>query len=58
MPFKQTAWSLDDLFPGTDSPELEDAFNQLEVQVEKFEIAAPALDEIFVQVVQGQGEPA
>jgi ABC-2 type transport system ATP-binding protein len=46
------------LAPGTDPQDVLQALVAASVQVEKFEIAAPALDEIFVQVVQGQGEPA
>lgn len=37
MTFQQTAWSLSDLFPGLDSPELEQAFQTLESQVANFE---------------------
>ncbi len=43
MPFEQTAWTLDDLFPGFDSPELEDAFRQLEAGVQDFETRRGAL---------------
>ena len=37
MSYQQTAWSLNDLFPGTGSPELESAFQELERQVAAFE---------------------
>jgi oligoendopeptidase F len=43
MPFKQSAWSLKDLFPSLDSPELEAAFNTLEAQVADFEKIRPQL---------------
>jgi oligoendopeptidase F len=35
--FKQTAWSLADLFPAQESPEMESAFTGLEAQVAEFE---------------------
>ncbi len=37
MPYKLSRWSLDDLFPGMDSPELENAFDQVDEQVTTFE---------------------
>ncbi|MGD0611621.1 MAG: M3 family oligoendopeptidase [Anaerolineales bacterium] len=37
MTFQQTAWSLNDLFQGLNSPELEQAFKSLESQVADFE---------------------
>ena len=37
MPYKLSRWSLVDLFPGMDSPELETAFDQVEEQVTTFE---------------------
>jgi oligoendopeptidase F len=37
MPYKLSRWSLADLFPGMDSPELETAFDQIEEQVTTFE---------------------
>jgi oligoendopeptidase F len=37
MPYKLSRWSLNDLFPGMDSPELETAFDQIEEQVTTFE---------------------
>ncbi len=36
MPFEQSAWSLDDLFPQGDATALEAAFSQLEAEVEAF----------------------
>ena len=35
--YQQSTWSLTDLFPGPQSPELEDAFKQLEKQVAALE---------------------
>jgi oligoendopeptidase F len=43
MPFPQSTWSLDDLFPSLDSPELETAFKTLEAQVTDFEKIRPQL---------------
>ncbi len=37
MPYKLSRWSLDDLFPGMKSPELENAFDQVDEQVTAFE---------------------
>ncbi|MBV6395331.1 MAG: Oligoendopeptidase F, plasmid [Anaerolineales bacterium] len=37
MAYKLSRWSLADLFPGIDSPELETAFDQIEEQVHTFE---------------------
>jgi len=37
MPYKLSRWSLVDLFPGMDSPELETAFDLVEEQVTTFE---------------------
>ncbi|MBI3738780.1 MAG: oligoendopeptidase F, partial [Chloroflexi bacterium] len=37
MPYAQMKWSLADLFPGFDSPELETAFDKVEEQVTSFE---------------------
>ena len=37
MTFPQSAWSLTDLFPDVDSPELQTAFKHLEAQVAEFE---------------------
>ena len=37
MPYHQSRWSLDDLFPGMHTPELESAFDQIEEQVTSFE---------------------
>ncbi|NOY99311.1 MAG: M3 family oligoendopeptidase [Chloroflexi bacterium] len=43
MPFKQTQWSLTDLFPSFESPELEATFVELEKQVAAFEALRPEL---------------
>ena len=40
----QGRWSLDDLFPGPDSPELKTAFSDLEEQVKTFEQVRDRLD--------------
>lgn len=37
MPFTKSPWSLTDLFPGLDSPELDLSFKHLEAQVAEFE---------------------
>jgi oligoendopeptidase F len=37
MTYKLGKWSLDDLFPGFDSPEMEEAFKTLEAEVAEFE---------------------
>jgi oligoendopeptidase F len=37
MTYKLSRWSLDDLYPGMKSPELENAFDQVEEQVTTFE---------------------
>jgi oligoendopeptidase F len=42
-PFAQTRWSLADLFPGINSPELEAAFPKLEALVTEFEKVRPEL---------------
>lgn len=43
--FTQTRWSLEDLFPGPQSPELEAAFQQLEAQTTALEALRPTLRE-------------
>jgi oligoendopeptidase F len=43
MSFTQSAWSLEDLFPSLDSPELETAFKTLEAHVADFEKIRPQL---------------
>lgn len=44
-PYAQTRWSLADLFPGADSPELEQVFQQLDQEVAEFEKERPNLKE-------------
>lgn len=43
LPYTQTRWSLTDLFPGYDSPELEQSFTDLEAKVADFEARRPQL---------------
>ena len=43
-PYAQTRWSLADLFPGADSPELEQVFQQLDQEVAEFEKERPNLN--------------
>ena len=43
MTYKLSPWSLTDLFPGANSPELEAAFTELEAQVTEFEKIRPQL---------------
>ncbi len=43
MAYKLSPWSLDDLFPGLQSPQLESAFTDLETQVTDFEKLRPQL---------------
>jgi len=43
MSYHQSPWSLNDLFPGLDSPEFEAAFASLESQVAEFENLRPEL---------------
>ncbi len=56
-PFTQTRWSLVDLFPGIDSPELEAAFPKLEALVAEFEKVRPDLTfeisaERFMEIIK------
>jgi oligoendopeptidase F len=55
--FKQTAWTLEDLFPAQESPEMEAAFAELEAQVNDFEkgrqeLSASISGETFMEFVQ------
>lgn len=43
MTYTQKAWSLDDLFPAFDSPELETAYKELDEQITAFEALRPKL---------------
>jgi oligoendopeptidase F len=56
-PYSQTRWSLKDLFPANDSPEIEAAFKNLEEKVAEFEKVRPHLietitDEGFMDIVR------
>jgi oligoendopeptidase F len=57
VPFPQTAWSLTDLFPSQDSPEMEAAFADLETQVSDFEqgrqeLSSGIAPDAFMQFVE------
>lgn len=57
MTFTQAPWSLKDLFPGTDAPELETAFAELQQQVTEFEKYRPDLNpamdvEHFMEILE------
>ena len=39
--YTQSPWSLSDLFPSHDSPEMEAAFTELESKITSFETLAP-----------------
>ena len=41
MTFKQTKWSLNDLFPGFESKELEASYKELDEQITAFEALRP-----------------
>jgi len=61
MTYSQTRWSLTDLFPGFDSPELEAGFDKVEEQVTSFEGVRgklkPEMDaEQFLDVVRASEE--
>lgn len=43
MTYAQTRWSLDALFPGPNSPELDQAFKQVDQQIAEFEALRPKL---------------
>ncbi|MBT3314584.1 MAG: M3 family oligoendopeptidase [Anaerolineae bacterium] len=43
MTFTQSKWSLDDLFPGFESPELEASYKKLDEQITAFEALRPKL---------------
>ena len=48
--YKQDRWSLDDLFPGFNSPEIEKALNQVETKLQAIELFRPQLSpEISIQ---------
>ncbi len=61
MAYKLSRWSLDDLFPGMTSPELEAAFEQVEEQVTTFEGVRGKLRpdipaEEFMQIIRASEE--
>ncbi len=61
MSYKLSPWSLTDLFPGLDAPELEAAFKDLETQVASFEKLRPQLKadipaSSFLEVVKDSDE--
>ncbi len=63
MSYSQTPWSLNDLFPALNAPELEAAFKSLEAQVVEFEKLRPQLKpEIatsnFLEIVQSSEKTA
>jgi oligoendopeptidase F len=47
MTYKQTSWSLSDLFPAHDSPEMKAAFDELDVKVVEFETLRPSLSAVL-----------
>jgi oligoendopeptidase F len=56
MMFKQSPWSLSDLFTAQDSPEMKAAFDELDEKVVEFEAIRPILsaemaDEVFLDVI-------
>lgn len=61
MTYEQTRWSLDDLFPAADSPELEAAFKTIEGQVVAFEsvrgkLSADISAESFLEILRASEE--
>jgi oligoendopeptidase F len=63
MPYQQSRWSLDDLFPGMHAPELETAFDQIEEHVTSFEglrqKLSPAIQiDPFVEILQASEQMA
>ena len=61
MTYQLSPWSLKDLFPGLDAPELEAAFNELEAQVTSFEKLRPQLKadlpvSSFLEIVKASDE--
>ncbi len=63
MAYKLSPWSLADLFPGQDSPELENTFKELDVQVASFEKLRPQLKadiatSSFLEIVKDSEESA
>jgi oligoendopeptidase F len=63
MTYQLSPWSLQDLFPGLDAPELEAAFKELETQVSSFETLRPQLKadlpaSSFLEIVKDNDEIA
>jgi oligoendopeptidase F len=49
MTFTQSPWSLSDLFPAQDSPEMKSAFDELDIKVVEFEALRPSLSPTMPQ---------
>ena len=63
MPYKISKWSLDPLFPGYESAELQNAFDMIEEQVTSFEgvrgkLTSDISAEQFLQVIRASEETA
>ena len=61
MPYAQTKWSLAPLYPGCDSPELQNAFDRIEEQAAAFEgargkLAPDISDERFMEILRAREE--
>src|SRR5512135_225906 len=57
MTYQQSPWSLADLFPSRDSPEMKAAFDELDTMVVEFEALRPTLSaqmpiEAFLGMIQ------
>ena len=57
MTYNQSPWSLSDLFPAQDSPEMKSAFDELDTKVVEFEALRPSLTpsisaEAFMSAIQ------
>ena len=57
MSYKQSPWSLTDLFPALDSPEMKAGFDELEIKVVEFEALRSSLSsempqEVFLNAIQ------
>ena len=48
--YKHTRWSLNDLYPGPDSPELITAFKQIEEEIQAFEALRPRLKQFLTPI--------
>lgn len=63
MPYTLSPWSLNDLFPSVDSPELEAAFEKIEEQVTSFEgvrhkLKADISEQDFLEILRTSEETA